>query len=103
MLVASYARDSASADKRYKGARLRVRGVVAKEPDLYRRSPSVALEGSEIYNRPVAVLDPARKDELAGLRAGQSVTLDCPGDGHVSGTPMLIKCTMVQPVPDHSR
>lgn len=99
VLVASYARDSSSADKRYKGARLRVRGVVAKEPDLYRRSPSVALEGSEIYNRPVAVLDPARKDELAGLRTGQPVTLDCLGNGHVSGTPMLKNCTLVHSAP----
>lgn len=50
-------------------------------------------------NRPVAVLDQARKDQLAGLRSGQSATLDCLGNGHVSGTPMLKNCTLVQQRP----
>lgn len=103
VLVAAYARDAAVSDRRYKGQRLRVTGVVAEEPSLYRRSPLLALEGTGIHDRPVAVLDPARKNELAGLRTGQSITLDCLGNGHVSGTPMLRNCTMVQPVPDHSR
>ncbi|HFK2947610.1 TPA: hypothetical protein ACGY8F_002571 [Stenotrophomonas maltophilia] len=102
-LVTAYERDADAADKRYKGVRLRVTGVVAEEPALYRRSPLLALEGTGIHDRPVAVLDPARKDELAGLRSGQSVTLDCLGNGHVSGTPMLKNCTMVQQAHDHSR
>ncbi|MFV7511489.1 OB-fold protein [Stenotrophomonas geniculata] len=97
VLVAAYARDAASADRRYKGQRLRVTGVVAEEPALYRRSPSLAFKGTGIHDRPVAVLDPARKDELAGLRSGRSVTLDCLGNGHVSGTPMLKNCTLVHP------
>lgn len=98
-LLAAYARDAASADKRYMGQRLRVTGVVAKEPALFRRSPLLAFEGSGIHDRPVAVLDPARKDELAGLRSGQSVTLDCLGNGHVSGTPVLKNCVRVQQLP----
>lgn len=99
VLVAAYARNADAADKRYKGVGLRVTGVVAEEPALYRRSPFVALEGTDLTNRPVAVLDPARKDQLAGLRSGQSVTLDCLGNGHVSGTPMLKSCVRVQKQP----
>lgn len=99
VLVAAYARDTASADTRYKGQRLRVTGVVAEEPSLYRRSPLLALEGTGIHDRPVAVLDPDRKDELAGLRTGQPVTLDCLGNGHVSSTPMLKNCTLVHSAP----
>ncbi len=98
-LVLAYSRDADAADKRYKGVGLRVTGVVAEGPALYRRSPYVAFEGTDLTNRPVAVLDPARKDEVAGLRSGQSVTLDCLGNGHVSGTPMLKNCTMVQQRP----
>lgn len=99
VLVAAYARDAASADRRYKGQRLRVTGVVAEEPTLYRRSPLLALEGTGIHDRPVAVLDPARKEELAGLRTGQQVTLDCLGNGHVTSTPMLKNCTLVHTAP----
>ncbi|MBK0052979.1 hypothetical protein [Stenotrophomonas sp. S39] len=98
-LVVAYGRDADAADKRYKGVGLRVTGVVAEEPALYRRSPFVALEGTDLTNRPVAVLDPARKDQLSGLRSGQLVTLDCLGNGHVSGTPMLKNCTLVQQRP----
>lgn len=99
VLLTAYTRDAASADRRYKGQRLRVTGVVAEEPALYRRSPLLSFEGTGIHDRPVAVLDPARKDELAGLRTGQQVTLDCLGSGHVSGTPMLKNCTLVHPAP----
>ncbi|HDS1140549.1 OB-fold protein [Stenotrophomonas maltophilia] len=95
VLLAAYTRDAAAADRRYMGQRLRVTGVVAEEPTLYRRSPLLSFEGTGIHDRPVAVLDPARKDELAGLRSGQSVTLDCLGNGHVSGTPMLKNCVRV--------
>lgn len=103
VLVAAYTRNASAADKRFKGLRLRVSGIVAEEPALYRRSPFVALEGNGIANRPMAVLDANHKEELAGLRTGQAVTLDCLGNGHVSGTPMLKNCTLVQPVADHSR
>ncbi len=94
-MLAAYTRDAAAADRHYMGQRLRVTGVVAEEPALYRRSPLLSFEGTGIHDRPVAVLDPARKDELAGLRSGQSVTLDCLGNGHVSGTPMLKNCVRV--------
>ena len=70
--------------------------MVAEESALYRRSPIVAFEGTDLTNRPVAVLDQARKDEPAGLRSGQLVTLDCLGSGHVSGTPMLKHCVSVE-------
>lgn len=99
VLLTAYTRDAAAADRRYKDQRLWVTGVVAEEPALYRHSPSLAFEGTGIHDRPVPVLDPARKAELAGLRSGQSVTLDCQGNGHVSGTPMLKSCTLVQPAP----
>ncbi|WP_176698897.1 OB-fold protein [Stenotrophomonas maltophilia] len=99
VLVAAYARNAEDADKRYKAVRLRITGVVAEEPALYRRSPLLALEGTGIHDRPVAVLDAARKEELAGLRTGQPITLDCLGNGHVSGTPMLKNCTLVQERP----
>lgn len=98
-LVAAYARNAEVADRRYMGQRLRVTGVVAEEPALYRRSPLLALEDTGIHDRPAEVLDPARKEELAGLRTGQQVTLDCLGNGHVSSTPMLKNCTLVHKAP----
>ncbi|MFV7511502.1 OB-fold protein [Stenotrophomonas geniculata] len=75
VLLTAYTRDAAAADRRYKDQRLRVTGVVAEEPAL-------AFEGTGIQNRPVAVLGPAREGELAGLRSGHGVTLDCLGNGH---------------------
>ncbi|WP_419745951.1 OB-fold protein [Xanthomonas phaseoli] len=99
VLAAAYTRDASAADRRFKGLWLRVTGIAAEEPALYRRSPFVALEGNGIANRPVAVLDADREDELAGLRTGKAVALDCLGNGHVSGTPMLKNCTLVHTAP----
>jgi hypothetical protein len=85
-LAAQYGYDKAGADAKYKGKTLAITGLVEQK----RIDPNeVDLKSDGLY------LVRARGQNLTVLRAGQSVTLQCTGDGTVS--PLTVSSCSIVP------
>lgn len=93
-LARAYDANEIAADKKYKGTRYRLTGVVAEISTTVTGAPSLRFPGGvNRFMDPLAVLYRSEERRASQLRRGQRVTLICTGTGVTLGTPMSGNCT----------
>lgn len=87
----AYAANEVAADRLYKGKPLAVSGRVSEIASDATDDPVVALRVSDFESVHANGLP---KDVAASLQKGESITVNCVGDGEVIGTPVLKDCKL---------
>ena len=90
-LQADYSANEIAADQKYKGKRLQVSGVVDSIASDIADEPVVVLEdggfaGVHVEGLPTTV--------AANLAKGQTITVNCLGNGEMLGVPQLNECSL---------
>lgn len=96
-LANAYDENTVAADQRFKGQRFKVKGVVTDINTNFMGAPVVLLRGGvNQFLEPHFEFDKDAANQLASLKKGQSVTLECTGRGDVAKMPTSDDCKLVQ-------
>lgn len=96
-LAHAYDENTVAADQRFKGQRFKVKGTVTDINTNFMGAPVVLMRGGvNQFLEPQFEFDKNAVNQLAALKKGQSVMLECTGRGDVAKTPMSDDCVLVQ-------
>lgn len=95
-IALAYAENTVAADQAYKGKRFRVTGVVSDINTDFMGDPYLMLKGGQNeFMEPHFKFTKDDAQELAKLRKGHKVTLECTGLGDFAKTPMSGDCRLL--------
>lgn len=96
-LLAAYKENELAGDQEYKGKTLVVTGVLDSIQSGIGDTPYLLLKaGDEFeFSMPQAHFDKSETDSLVTLKKGESIKIQCLGDGEMMGSPMLKDCKVV--------
>lgn len=95
-IALAYAENTVAADQVYKGRRFRVTGSVSDINTDFMGDPYLMLKGGQNeFMEPQFKFTKSDAPELAKLRKGHKVTLECTGRGDFAKTPMSDDCRIL--------
>lgn len=95
-IALAYAENTVAADQVYKGRRFRVTGVVRDINTDFMGDPYLTLKGGQNeFMEPQFKFTKDDAQDLAKLRKGHKVTLECTGRGDVIKTPVSGDCRLL--------
>jgi DNA-directed RNA polymerase subunit RPC12/RpoP len=92
-LALAYAKNSVSADAKFKGHRYSVSGIVSDiNTDIENHAVIVLIGGSNPFILPQFQINDDYKNIAANVKQGQSITLICTGYGDILKSPLSKDC-----------
>lgn len=96
-IAQEYADNPAAADNKFKDATFNVSGTIAEISKNFIKEPYVSLEGGMAPGKePQFAFQQSEKDKAAELQPGQTIHLQCIGQGNISEIPMAGDCKILE-------
>lgn len=96
-IAKEYADNPVAADNKFKDATFNVSGIITDTSKNFIKEPFVSLEGgTEPGKEPQFAFQQSEKDQAAELQPGQSIRLQCIGQGNISKIPMAGECKILE-------
>ncbi len=96
-LLKSYKENELAGDQKYKDKLLIVTGKLDSIQSGIGDSPFILLKagGDMEFNKPQAHFDKSQSADLAKLKKGTAIKIQCTGNGEIAGAPMLKDCKVL--------
>lgn len=92
-LAAAYDENTVAADAKYKGKRFSISGIVTDINTDFMGDPVILLRGGvNQFMEPQFSFDKSEAGEVAKIKKGITITIECRGKGDVAKTPMSDDC-----------
>lgn len=93
-VATSYDESTVAADILFKGKRVQVTGQITDINTDYFGNPYLVMGGKNQYIGPRFKFDRSAMSDIASLKKGESVKVNCTGQGDVLRTPMFEDCAI---------
>lgn len=93
-VASSYDESTVAADILFKGKRVQVTGQITDISTDYFGNPYLVMGGKNQYLGPRFKFDRSAMSDIASLKKGESVKVNCIGEGDVLRTPMFEDCAI---------